>query len=179
MATGKALTLQAVIAAWSNLEDPTKSAVAGKVAVVIDPAPVGGRHGVASGDWTLAIPKNLPPERQKAALAFLKWFIGKDVQYAYAEGGGIPVRCDVLTSDLAQQPKFRWMPAYNQSEKLAKQAMGFAEAAQVEEVLGLRLNQALIGELKAGAALNKAAREIHDIFFRTGRKTGMLPPLPE
>jgi multiple sugar transport system substrate-binding protein len=179
MATGKALTLQAVIAAWSNLEDPTKSAVAGKIAVVIDPAPVGGTHGVASGDWTLAIPKNLPAERQRAAVAFLKWFIGKEVQYAYAEAGGIPVRSDVLTSDLVQQRKFRWMAAYNQSEKVAKQAMGFAEAAQVEEVLGLRLNQALIGELKPAAALNRAAQEIYDIFVRTGRKTGMLPPLPE
>ena len=179
MATGKAATMQAVIAAWANLEDPTKSAVVGKIATVIDPEPVGGTHGVASGDWTLAVPKNLPPERQKAALAFLKWFIGKDVQRAYAEAGGIPVRSDVLTSDLAQQPKFSWMAAYNDSEKVAKQEMGYAEAAQVEEVLGLRLNQALIGELTPAAALNTAAREIHDIFVRTGRKTGMLPPLPE
>ena len=179
MATGKAATMQAVIAAWANLEDPTKSAVVGKIATVIDPEPVGGTHGVASGDWTLAVPKNLPPERQKAALAFLKWFIGKDVQRAYAEAGGIPVRSDILTSDLAQQPKFSWMAAYNDSEKVAKQAMGYAEAAQVEEVLGLRLNQALIGELTPAAALNTAAREIHDIFVRTGRKTGMLPPLPE
>ena len=87
------------------------------------------------------------------------------------------MRSDILTSDLAQQPKFSWMTAYNDSEKVAKQAMGYAEAAQVEEVLGLRLNQALIGQLTPAAALNTAAREIHDIFVRTGRKTGMLPPL--
>ena len=179
MATGKAATMQAVIAAWANLEDPTKSAVVGKIATVIDPEPVGGTHGVASGDWTLAAPKNLPPERQKAALAFLKWFIGKDVQRAYAEAGGIPVRSDVLTSDLAQQPKFSWMAAYNDSEKVARQDLGYAEGPQVEEVLGLRLNQALIGELTPAAALNTAAQEIHDIFVRTGRKTRMLPPLPQ
>jgi multiple sugar transport system substrate-binding protein len=179
MATGKALTMQAVIAAWANLEDPTKSAVVGKVATAIDPAPVGGLHGVASGDWSLAVPKNLSPERQKGALAFLKWFVGKDVQRAYAEAGGIPVRSDVLVSDLAQIPKFRWMAAYNESEKVARQELGYAEAAEVEQVLGLRLNQALIGELSPAAALNSAAREIHDIFVRTGRKTGMLDPLPE
>jgi multiple sugar transport system substrate-binding protein len=179
MATGKVLTMQAVIAAWANLEDPTKSVVAGKVAAVIDPAPVGGTNGVVSGDWNLAVPKNLPPERQKAALAFLKWFIGKDVQRAYADAGGLPVRSDVLTSDLAQQPKFRWMAAYNDSEKVARQEFGFVEAAEVEEVVGLRLNQALIGELSPAVALNKAAREIHDIFVRTGRKTDMLAPLPE
>ena len=178
MATGKAATMQAVIAAWANLEDPRKSAVVGKIATVIDPEPVGGTHGVASGDWTLAVPKNLPPERQKAALAFLKWFIGKDVQRAYAEAGGIPVRSDVLT-ELAPQPRFSWMAAYNDSEKVARQDLGYAEGPQVEEVLGLRLNQALIGELTPAAALNTAAREIHDIFVRTGRKTGMLPPLPQ
>ena len=178
MATGKAATMQAVMAAWANLEDPTKSAVAGKIATVIDPQPIGGTHGVASGDWTLAVPKNLPPERQKAGLAFLKWFIGKDVQRAYAEAGGIPVRSDVLT-ELAPQPRFSWMAAYNDSEKVAKQVMGYAEAAQVEEVLGLRLNQALIGELTPAAALNTAAREIHDLLVRTGRKTGMLPALPQ
>jgi multiple sugar transport system substrate-binding protein len=179
MATGKALTMQAVIAARANLEDPTKSMVAGKVATVIDPAPAGGTHGVASGDWNLGVPKNLPPERQKAALAFLKWFIGKDVQRAYAEAGGIPVRSDVLGSDLAQQPKFQWMAAYNDSMKVAQQVFGYSEAAEVEQILGLRLNQALIGELTPAAALNSAARDIHDIFVRTGRKTGMLPPLAE
>jgi multiple sugar transport system substrate-binding protein len=179
MATGKAATMQAVIAAWANLEDSTKSAVVGKIATVIDPAPAGGTHGVASGDWTLAVPKNLSPERQKAALAFLKWFIGKDVQRAYAEAGGIPVRSDILTSDLVQQPKFSWMAAYNDSEKVARQDLGYPEGPQVEELLGLRLNQALIGELTPAAALNTAAREIHDIFVRTGRKTGMLLPLPQ
>ena len=178
MATGKVATMQAVIAAWANLEDPHKSAVVGQVGTVIDPAPVGGTHGVVSGDWTLVVPKNLPPERQKAALAFLSWFIGKDVQRAYAEAGGLPVRSDVLT-ELASQPKFFWMTAYNESEKVAKQALGYIEAPQVEQVLGLRLNQAVIGELSPAAALNKATQEIHDIFVRTGRKTGLLPPLPE
>jgi multiple sugar transport system substrate-binding protein len=56
---------------------------------------------------------------------------------------------------------------------------GYSEAAEVEQILGLRLNQALIGELTPAAALNSAARDIHDIFVRTGRKTGMLPPLAE
>jgi multiple sugar transport system substrate-binding protein len=57
MAAGKALTMQAVIAARANLEDRTKSVVAGKVATVVDPAPAGGTHGVAAGDWSLACRK--------------------------------------------------------------------------------------------------------------------------
>ena len=46
-------------------------------------------------------------------------------------------------------------------------------------MLGLRLNQALIGEMSSAKALNTAAREIEDIFRKSGRKTGTLPPLPE
>jgi multiple sugar transport system substrate-binding protein len=37
----------------------------------------------------------------------------------------------------------------------------------------------LIGEMSSGKALNAAAREIEDVFKKSGRKTGTLPPLPE
>ena len=50
------------------------------------------------------------------------------------------------------------MKAYLDSQPFAKQELGYAEGAQVEAVLGLRLNQALIGEMSAGKALNTAAR---------------------
>jgi len=71
------------------------------------------------------------------------------------------------------------MKAYLDSQQYAYQVLGFEEGAQVEEVLGLRLNQALIGELSSAEALNASAREIMAIFERNGRKTGMLEPLPE
>jgi multiple sugar transport system substrate-binding protein len=45
--------------------------------------------------------------------------------------------------------------------------------------MGLRLNQALIGELSPAKALNLASDEIAAVFTRTGRKTGKLSPLPE
>ena len=46
-------------------------------------------------------------------------------------------------------------------------------------ILGLRLNQAVIGELSTGKALNLAAEEIYKVFNDNGRKTGMLAKLPE
>lgn len=45
-------------------------------------------------------------------------------------------------------------------------------------MLGLKLNQALIGELSSGKALNQAAQEIKAIF-ESGRKTGVGAALPE
>jgi len=85
----------------------------------------------------------------------------------------------VFTSDLAKEARLRWMPAYLETQKFAKQELGYAEGAQVEQILGLRLNQALIGEMSSGKALNTSAKEIEELFRRNGRRTGSLPPLPE
>lgn len=46
----------------------------------------------------------------------------------------IPVRSDVLSSDLAKDPMNRWMPAYLEALKTAKQELGYQEGAQVEAV---------------------------------------------
>jgi multiple sugar transport system substrate-binding protein len=178
MAVGKAAMIEVVIAAWANLQDPNKSVVAGKVAAAVNPAPAGHTPGVIIGNWHFVIPKNIPLVRQKADVAFFKWFLTKEAQTAYAEAGGIPVRSDVL-SELATQPKYAWMAAYNESMKLGRQELGYLEGPAVEQAIGLRLNQALIGEMSSGKALNEAAQEIRDIFGRSGRRTGMLPPLPE
>lgn len=178
MAVGKAAMAEVVIAAWAGLQDPNKSMVAGKVAAAVNPAPAGHPPGVVIGNWHFVIPKNIPEAKQKADMAFFKWFLTREAQTAYAEAGGIPVRSDVLT-ELASQPKFAWMTAYNDSMKIGQQIMGYVEGPAVEQVLGLRLNQALIGEMTSAQALNTAATEIRDVFARSGRKTGLLPPLPE
>jgi multiple sugar transport system substrate-binding protein len=179
LATGRAAQGLAVIAAWSTFDDRARSAVVGQINAAVVPAFPGGRPGVVIGNWHFVVPKNAPPERQRAALAFSRWFLTAGAQRAYAEAGGIPVRSDVFTSDLAQQPQFRWMRAYNDSMPHARQELGFAEGAQVEQVLGLRLNQALIGEMSSARALNTAAREIEELLQRNGRRTGRLEPLPE
>lgn len=180
MSAGKAASVQVVIAAWSNFEDKNKSTVAGKVAAAAVPAAVAGKPGVASiGNWDLTIPKNISPEQQKAGMAFLKWFVTPQAQRAYAEAGGIPVRKDTLTSDLAGKPQFNWMAPYLQSVDTAASPLGYTEGAAVEQVLGLRLNQALIGEMSPGKALNTAAAEVEALFARSGRKTGRLAPLTE
>jgi len=179
LTTGRAAQGLAVIAAWSTFDDRQKSAVVGKINTAVVPAFPGRDPGVAIGNWVFTVPKNIPEDRQKAAMAFSRWFLTAGAQRAYAEAGGIPVRKDTFASDLASKPEFRWMKAYLDSQPFARQELGYAEGAQVEAVLGLRLNQALIGEMSSGKALNMAAKEIEEIFQRSGRKTGHLDPLPE
>ncbi|MCO4319147.1 extracellular solute-binding protein [Phyllobacterium sp. 21LDTY02-6] len=180
MQTGKGQQAHAVVAAFPNFDDPQKSAVVGKInAAVLPKAKADGEPGVAIGNWVLAVPKNVSDDGKKGAIAFSKWFLTYKAQYAYAEGGGIPVREDVFISDLKDKPQFRWMPAYQQEIKYGKQLLGYSEGPAVNQALGLRLNQALIGELSSAAALNQAARDIEAIFKKGGRKTGQIAPLAE
>jgi multiple sugar transport system substrate-binding protein len=179
LATGKAAQGDVVTAAFASFEDPSKSAVVGKLETVPLPSGSGGAHGAVIGNWNAVVPKNAAEAQKKAALAFTRWFVTYDAQRAFAEAGGIPNRTDVYTSDLAKEARFRWMPAYLETQKFAQQELGYAEGAQVEQVLGLRLNQALIGEASSGKALNSAAKEIEELFRKSGRKTGSLPALPE
>jgi multiple sugar transport system substrate-binding protein len=179
LSTGKAVQGQLVVAAWANLQDSKKSAVVGKMAAVPIPRAADGKTGGVIGNWNYAIPKGISAARKKAALAFAKWFMTYDAQYAYGKAGGIPNRSDVLASDLAKDPAMGWMPAYLETMKTARQELGYMEGPQVEQVIGLRLNQAVVGELTSAKALNLAANEIKAIFEKSGRKTGLGTPLPE
>jgi len=134
-----------------------------------------GNPGVAIGRRVLGVPKNASDAGKKGAVAFAKWFLTASAQYAYAEGGGIPVRRDTFSSDLKNREEFRWMPAYIDTIQYGKQPFGYMEGPAVVQVLVLRLNQALIDELSSAAALNLAAEKIHAIFERNGRKTGIMP----
>jgi multiple sugar transport system substrate-binding protein len=179
LATGRALQGQAVVAAWATLNDPERSAVVGRLASVVVPRPETGQHASAIGNWHLAVPANISDERKQAAVAFAEWFLTYDAQFAYAEAGGVPVRQDVLESELADRQELSWMRAYVDTQPHGHQVLGYAEGAQVEEVLGLRLNQAVIGELSPASALNLAADDIMRIFEASGRQTGTLPPLED
>ena len=96
------------------------------------------------------------------------------------KAGGIPNRTDVLASDLARTPEYPLdaLPTRKRM-KTAVQELGYLEGPQVEQVIGLRLNQAVIGELTSAKALNLAAAEIRDLFAKNGRQTGLGPPLAE
>ena len=179
LATGKAVMGDLVLAAWATFDDPAKSAVVGKMETVPLPRGRTGKSGAVIGNWNAVVPKNASDAQKKAALAFSKWFLSEGAQREFALAGGIPNRSDVFTSDLAKNPKLRWMPAYLEEMKFARQELGYVEGAQVEQIIGLRLNQALIGDMSSGKALNTAAREIEELFRKNGRKTGALPPLPE
>lgn len=177
MATGKAAQTIGIVGAWSQLEDPGKSAVVGKFEAALIPRSNDGRHASRAGHWIGATPKNVPRDRQLAALAFLAWFQTLDHQLAYARYGAVPVRVDLGNTDLARDPKFRFLKAQSENSKVAKMYAVIPEAAQMSSIVSLRLNECIIGKSAPKEALNRAAAEVQDLVARGGRKTGRLPDL--
>lgn len=175
--TGQAAQAGIVVAAQAQMDDPERSAVVGQIGYTIFPRPADGEHHPVFGTWQMAVPHNISDARQQAAMAFINYFLTEEAQFDYAMGGGIPVNTNVLRGPLADEERFRWMRPYAETLESASQVLQYNEGPQVEQVIGLRLNQAVIGELTAVEALNAAAADILAIFEDSGRSTGSLAPL--
>ena len=176
MATGRAGHIQGVPAP-ALFDDPTQSAVVGKVNYAMVPGSEEYPAAPPLGHWLAGIPKNISDERQQAALAFLDWFQTEEAQRAYAEAGSPPVSRAVLTSEMAEMDEYRYMPALAESIENSRLTFVIPEASQVLGVTELRFNQAISGELELKEALNTAAQEIHDLMTQAGYEAPMLEPL--
>lgn len=177
MATGKAAQTVGIVGAWAQLDDANKSAVVGKFEAALIPRGEGGRHASRAGHWIGAIARNVPRERQLAALEFLRWFQTLDHQLAYTRYGAVPVRSDLGNSELARDPKFRFLKAQSENSRVARMYAVVAESAQMNTILSLRLNECIIGKASVPETLNRAAAEVQEVIARGGRKTGRLPDL--
>jgi multiple sugar transport system substrate-binding protein len=177
LVTGKAAHATPVIAAWPQMDDPTKSAVVGKIGVAPLPHGPNAKSTPTLGHFIGGIPKNIPKERQVAALTFLKWFSSLPAQTIYAQTGQPPIRRDVYELPFMKTPEFRWARAVADSSPNARMMYTVPEGPQIVSILELRLNQAVIGEKTTVDALNTMAAEIEDLMKKAGYKTGRLPDL--
>jgi multiple sugar transport system substrate-binding protein len=176
--TGRAAHAIIVIAAWSQMDDPQRSAVVDKINVARVPRAANGRPAPTLGHWLAGVSHNVPDDRKQAAIVFLKWFQTRQAQVTYVEAGSPPVRQDVLTDQtLASQPRYRWMRAMAESSPHARMMWTIPEGAQIVAVLELRLNQAVTGEMTSAAALNAMAEEVHQIVRQAGYRTGRIANL--
>ncbi len=167
------------VAAQSQMDDPNKSAVVGKIGYMNLPAGPGGEPAPAIGHWLGGIPKNIPDARKQAALAFLDWFQQPETQIAYAEMGGSPVSAAAYEGDFAEQPENRYMPVMREALPTARRMWTIPEGAEIVAVTEVGLNRAVAGEIGAVEALNSMAAEIEKIMQDAGYETGRLPDLTE
>lgn len=176
MATGRAGHIHGVPAP-GLFDDPSQSAVVGQVGYAPPPGTDEHPSSPGLGHWLAGIPRNIPEERQRAALAFLEWFQTEEAQRAYAEAGSPPVSRAVLESDMAEQDEYRYMAALAEAIPNARLTFTIPEASQLLAITELRFNQAISGELPLTEALNTAAEEIAEVMEQAGYEAPTLEPL--
>jgi multiple sugar transport system substrate-binding protein len=177
MVTGKAAHIMMVIAAWSQMDDPSKSAVVDKVEFAVPPHVPGVPTSPGLGHWLGGISKNVSDDRKRATVEFLRWFQTKDAQIASAKLGGIPINAAAYDDPMSEERKYRWMKPLSQALKHAVNIYQFPEAAEVIPILELGLNRAIAGEINSTQALNGMAEEIYTVMAKYNYKTGKLEPL--
>lgn len=177
MVTGHAAHIMMVIAAWSQMDDPNKSAVVDKIEFAPPPSQPGLPTAPGLGHWLAGISRNVPDDRKRAAVEFLRWFQTKDAQMETAKAGGIPVHAAVYKDPIAQERKYRWMKPLAEALPHAVNIYQFPEANDVIAVLEIGLNRAVADEISSVDALNGMSAEIHKIMEKYSYKTGGLQPL--
>jgi multiple sugar transport system substrate-binding protein len=78
-----------------------------------------------------------------------------------------------LLADYPDNPKLRYLKAMGQSYDLVTARPRMKEWFQVEDILGLHLNRAVIGEETAKEALDTAAAEILELMQKAGYQIGI------
>lgn len=177
LSTGRAAQAIAVIAAWGALENPNESRVTGQMSAALIPAGPGGTHASSAGHWVAGIPRNVPEDRQAAALAFLDWFQSQDLQVKYVEAGGVPVRGDLADTALGAENAYRFLEAYSANAKNAVMGLPIASAAEASDAMALHFNRAVIGEESPETALNAAAEALAGVLERNGFAVTRQPDL--
>lgn len=177
MVTGKAAHIMMVIAASSQMDDPAKSAVVDKVEYAVPPHAAGAAPGPGLGHWLGGISKNIPDDRKRAAVEFLRWFQTKDAQLAMVRAGGIPINAAAYRDPIANERKYRWMKPLAEALTHSVNPYQFPEASEVIAILELGLNQAIAGEITSAQALNSMADQAHAVMAKYGYTTGKLEPL--
>ena len=177
LVTGHCAHASIVIAAWSTMDDPNKSAIVDKIEYAPTPHAPGLQPGPGLGHWLGGISHNVPDERKRAAVEFFRWFQTKDAQLANAQAGGIPLNATVYNEPIAEERKFRWMKPLAAALPHARNLYAFPEASEVIAVLEVGLNRAIAGEISATDALNSMSDDIYKVMEKYKYQTGELPPL--
>ncbi|MBE3598389.1 MAG: extracellular solute-binding protein [Limnochordaceae bacterium] len=162
MSQGRAFSMISYNWMLPQLNDPSKSVVAGKVAL----APMPGGIGL-NGGWGWAIAHNTPYKEE--AWQFIKWVESPQIVKKRALKGGAPTRVDVFR-DPEVLAKYPWYREVLKLLEKAKPVPEFEYSAQMIEVVGRELSLAASGQKDIKAALDTANRELDKLARQAGRR---------
>lgn len=166
MAQGKAYSYITYNFFRTAYDDPSKSAVVGKVEIMPVPGPTAEQGGSLNGAWGWAIPKSSP--NPDAAWTFLKWVESKEIAKKRALAGGSPTRTDVF-DDPDLNAKYAYFPALKQMLLTSHNFPVFTYTPQLVEVLGRELSLAVAGEKSPSDALAAIEAEMAELARKDGK----------
>ena len=166
MAQGKAYSYITYNFFRAGIDDPSKSAVVGKVEIMPVPGVSPDKGGSLNGAWGWAIPKSSP--NPDVAWAFLKWVESHDIAKKRALQGGSPTRTDVF-DDPDVNAKYPYAKALKNMLLTSHNFPVFTYTPQLVEVLGRELSLAVAGEKEPADALATVEVEMTELAKKDGK----------
>ncbi|MBN8995097.1 MAG: sugar ABC transporter substrate-binding protein [Rhizobiales bacterium] len=151
----------------SQIEDPSKSTVAGKIGYAAMPAGPKGAFA-NTGSWMLSMSSS--SKNKVGAALFLAWATGKETALKVGESAGLGVRASVFESP-AVQAKYpaEWAKATAKSMQSVNPEPGFPLITQIDEwldIYGGAVNATILKQADAQTNLSAAAKKMDDVLAR-------------
>lgn len=153
---GKALTSVSYLFLLSDGETVEDSQVKGKGAVTTMPGGTG-----LTGSWSWGIPVSSP--NPDAAWEFLKWVESPEIAMKRAIGGGVAAQ-KAPYDNPDYIAAFPWMAQVKDLIATGKGLPGVTKQAQLVEIMGRHLSDAVTGGSSPQDAMNAAADELKDLL---------------
>jgi len=163
--TGMSVMQSSWSIARAGYENPDISLVVGKTGMAITPTAAGDEPAFGFGGWGIGINSDIDADRQEIAWAFIKWIASEEIQKQWMQNDGAPIRLSTLL-DPELNAAMPWLPTmltmfiHGDGDYRPR----VPEYSQIQDILGLRVNQAITHELTAEEALEAAADEIRALY---------------
>ena len=147
------------ISEWTGLsrrvDDPESSKVVGKLQMAATPSQE--RSGPAIGTFIGGIPAGA--KNPEGAKTFLEWFTSDEIQLEFARNGGNAAVTGKALSDATAVEESRWLPAIADAVNASVPKPKTPDEPKFEDILGTRLNQALIEAVRAKGGYEQIAQK--------------------
>ena len=163
--TGMSVMQSSWSIARAGYENPDISLVVGKTGMAITPTVGGEKPAFGFGGWGIGINADSEALSQEIAWEFIKWITSPEIQKEWMLNDGAPIRISTLL-DAELNEEMPWLPTmltlfvHGDGDYRPR----VPEYNQIQDILGLRVNQAITHELTAEEALTLAAQEIRALY---------------
>ncbi len=162
--TGQAVMQSSWSIARAGYENPEISMVVGKTGMTATPKVASKDSLYGVGGWGIGINADSDEKEQQAAWEFIKFITSKEMQLEWMRNDGAPIRYSTLKDKdlLAEKP---WLPAML---KVFENGDGDyrprgPKASEIQNALGLRVNQAITHETTVSEALSLMEKDLKKI----------------